>query len=97
MLANLDIDSDGTITDEDADETIRTLVVATNGITGTFPGDFNCDGAVNVLGDAFALVGSLGQTVTSYSDGDVNFDGIVNVLGDAFILVGNLGETNTAP
>ena len=97
MLANLDIDSDGTITDEDADETIRTLVVTSNGITGTLPGDLNCDGAVNVLGDAFALVGSLGQTVTSYSDGDVNFDGIVNVLGDAFILVGNLGETNTAP
>ena len=94
MLAALDFDGDGTLTLADANSTITDLVVTSNGITGTLPGDLNCDGAVNVLGDAFALVGSLGQTVTSYSDGDVNFDGIVNVLGDAFILVGNLGMSN---
>ena len=93
-LANLDFDSDGTISEEDADQVLQTLVVATNGITGTFLGDFNCDGTVDVLSDAFALVGSLGQSVTSYSDGDANFDGTVDILGDAFALVANLGETN---
>ena len=61
---------------------------------GTFPGDLNCDGTVNVLGDAFVLVGSLGMSGTLYSEGDINFDGTVNVLGDAFVLVGNLGMTN---
>ena len=96
-IANLDLDSDGMITDEDADMVIRTLVMATNGITGTFPGDFNCDGSVDVLEDAFVLIGSLGDTVTSYSDGDANFDGSVTVLEDAFVLVANLGETNEEP
>ena len=93
-LANLDFDLDDTITEEDAEMVIGSLVVTSNGFTGTFPGDLNCDGTVNVLGDAFALVGSLGSMVMSYADGDVNFDGNVNVLGDAFILVGNLGMSN---
>jgi hypothetical protein len=57
-------------------------------------GDLDLDGTVNVLGDAFTLVGSLGSTVVSYSQGDINLDGAVNVLGDAFVLVGNLGRTN---
>ena len=95
MLAALDIDLDETITLEDANSTIMNLVVASNGITGTFPGDLNCDGIVNVLGDAFALIGNLGSMVTSYADGDINFDGNVDVLGDAFILIGNLGSTNS--
>ena len=76
---------------------IAQSVTTSNGVTGTFPGDVNCDGSVNVLGDAFALVGNLGGSATMYSQGDVNFDGIVNVLGDAFILVGNLGMNNAAP
>ena len=96
-LANLDIDGNGMITQDDANSTIAELIVTSNGVTGTFPGDVNCDGTVNVLGDAFALVGNLGNSVTMYSQGDVNFDGIVNVLGDAFILVGNLGMNNAAP
>ena len=95
MLAALDIDLDETITLEDANSTIMNLVVASNGITGTFPGDLNCDGIVDVLGDAFALIGNLGSMVTSYADGDINFDGNVDVLGDAFILIGNLGSTNS--
>ena len=94
MLAALDIDLDETITLEDANSTIMNLVVASNGITGTFPGDLNCDGIVDVLGDAFALIGNLGSMVTSYADGDINFDGNVDVLGDAFTLIGNLGNTN---
>ena len=95
-LANLDIDGDEMLTLEDANEAITTLVVTSNGITGTFPGDFNCNGTVDVLNDAFVLVGNLGGLVTMYSEGDANFDGFVDILGDAFILVENLGESNTA-
>ena len=93
-LANLDFDLDDTITEEDAEMVIQALVATSNGFTGTFLGDLNCDGTVNVLGDAFALVGSLGSMVMSYADGDINFDGNVDVLGDAFTLIGNLGNTN---
>ena len=93
-LAALDIDSDGTLTQADVDTHVTTLIETTNGETGTFLGDLNCDGQVSVLGDAFALIGSLGQSVSSYSDGDLNFDGEVSVLGDAFILIGNLGSSN---
>ena len=93
-VANLDFDSNGMITLGDAISTITDLVVASNGITGTLVGDFNCDGSVDVLNDAFALVGNLGGTATSYSQGDTNFDGAIDVLNDAFTLVGNLGSTN---
>ena len=93
-LAPLDIDNDGTITATDANTHITTLVQTSNGQVGTFPGDLNCDGSVNVLGDAFALVGNLNNSVTRYSQGDINFDGTVNVLGDAFTLIGNLNNTN---
>ena len=78
----------------DATTHITTLVQTSNGNTGTFPGDLNCDGEVDVLGDAFALIGNLGNAVTSYSQGDISFDGTVDVLGDAFTLIGNLGSTN---
>ena len=93
-LANLDIDLDDTITADDAEECITTLVITSNGVTGTFPGDLDCNGSVDVLNDAFALVTNLGDTVTSYAEGDVDFSGNVDVLNDAFVLVGNLGETN---
>ena len=62
------------------------------------PGDANLDGVVNVLGDAFILVGNLGTTSGAvFADGDFNGDGVVNVLGDAFILVGNLGQSVVPP
>ena len=93
-LVALDIDGNGTVDASDAATHIMTLIETSSGFTGTFPGDLNCDGMVNVLGDAFVLVGSLGTSVTIYSEGDINFDGEVDVLGDAFILVGNLGKTN---
>ena len=96
-LANLDIDLDETLSLADANSTIADLVVTSNGITGTFPGDFNCDGTVDVLNDAFALVNNLGGTVTSYAQGDATFDGDVDVLADAFTLINNLGSTNEAP
>ena len=96
-LEDQDLVADGMIDLLDVEFLVGELIVTTNGETGTFLGDFNCDGMVDVLGDAFILVGSLGSTVMSYSDGDANLDGTVNVLGDDFILVGNLGMNNTPP
>lgn len=94
-LAALDIDGNGTIDETDADTHITSLVETSNGVVGTFAGDVNCDGTVNVLGDAFVLIGSLSTSVDSYEQGDINFDGFVDVLGDAFVLVANLGLSNT--
>jgi hypothetical protein len=93
-LAQANFDGDGQITAEDLRIHVETYVQTSNGQSGTFLGDLDLDGTVNVLGDAFTLVGSLGSTVVSYSQGDINLDGAVNVLGDAFVLVGNLGRTN---
>ena len=93
-LANLDFDGDGMITMGDAISTTMELVETSNGVTGTFIGDLDCNGTVDVLGDAFILVGGLNGPATMYSEGDLDFSGNVNVLGDAFILVGNLGSTN---
>ena len=62
------------------------------------PGDANLDGTVDVLDDAFALVGNLGTTGgATWAQGDFNNDGNVDVLNDAFILVGNLGESVVRP
>lgn len=93
-LEALDLQADGTIDSLDVAVLVETLVQTTNGQTGTFLGDLNCDGQVNVLGDAFVLVANLGNAVTSYSDGDISLDGTVDVLGDAFALVANLGSSN---
>ena len=64
-LAALDIDRDGTLSEDDANTHITTLVVTSNGVMGTFPGDLNCDGSVSVLGDAFILVANLNDDVAS--------------------------------
>ena len=93
-LADLDLTLNGTLEVADADLHIRFLVQTSNGEVGTFLGDLNCDGHVDVLGDALILVGNLGNSVTRYSDGDIDFDGSVTVLSDAFTLVRNLGRTN---
>ena len=93
-LAALDVDGNNEISMSDAITHIENLVTTSNGVVGTIQGDFNCDGTVDVLGDAFTLVGNLGSTVISYSQGDADFNGFVNVLDDAFILVGNLGVSN---
>jgi len=93
-LSVLDLNTDDMITLADAEMLINQLVVAGNGATGTIIGDINCDGTVNVLGDALVLVTSLGASGTVYTDGDLNFSGNVDVLGDALILVINLGKTN---
>ena len=93
-LALLDVNGNGTLDAFDANTHIATLVETSNGIVGTFPGDLNCDGTVDVLGDAFRLVANLGGFSTSYAQGDINFSGTVDVLGDAFALFANLGRTN---
>ena len=62
------------------------------------PGDANLDGRVNVLGDAFILIGNLGTTTNlAFADGNFNGDGQVDVLGDAFILINNLGTDVRPP
>jgi len=99
-LAVLDIDSSGFIEESDAQSVITDLVETQAGdgapiIVGTVQGDVNCDGTVNVLGDALILVTNLGMQDTGYTGGDINFDGTVNVLGDALILVTNLGMSNS--
>ena len=94
-LPDFDLMADGMIDFADVEFLVENLVVTSNGQVGTFLGDFNCDGEVDVLNDAFILVGSLGSSVMSYSDGDANLDGTVDVLDDAFVLVGNLGMSNT--
>jgi len=93
-LAQLDLNGDGSVTLADRQIHIESFVQTSNGQTGTFLGDVNLDGTVNVLGDALILIVNLGESVSSYGDGDLTFDGLVNVLGDALILVQNLGSTN---
>ena len=93
-LEALDLDNDGTVDADDFEFHLSSLVKTSNGRRGTFVGDANLDGSVDVLNDAFTLVGNLGQAATSFSQGDFNADGVVDVLGDAFLLVANLGMTN---
>jgi hypothetical protein len=93
-LAPLDLDNSATLTGSDANTLITTLIQTSNGLTGTFPGDLNCDGEVTVLGDGFVLLRNLQNPVTRYSQGDINFDGFVSVLEDGFTLIANLGMTN---
>ena len=93
-LAELDLNNNGTIDGQDLAAHYTQFVQTSNGRFGTFAGDANLDGTVDVLSDAFALVGNLGRNASSWSEGDFNCDRIVNVLGDAFALVANLGRSN---
>ena len=65
-----------------------------NGQTGALIGDANLDGVVDVLNDAFALVGNLGTSIGGYANGDFSADQAIDVLTDAFRLVNNLGQSN---
>ena len=94
-LVRLDLDSVGVVTVADHNLHVNALVTASNAVTGRLLGDVSLDGSVNVLDDAFELVGNLGLSVTSQAQGDLNADGVVNVLGDAFLLVGNLDESTS--
>ena len=94
-LVALDLDGDGNIGEDDFETHYTTLVETSNGNTGTRAGDINLDGEVDVLCDAFILVGNLGNSsANSWSQGDLNGDGTINILGDAFLLVDNLGFSN---
>ena len=89
----LDLDGDGTITLADHDLHVNTLVETSIGIQGTLIGDVNLDGQVNLLGDAFILLGNLDRPGTfGFADGDLNADGTVDLLNDAFRLLANLGN-----
>ncbi|MDA8563175.1 hypothetical protein N9L06_01860 [Mariniblastus sp.] len=94
-LVQLDLDDSGTIDLADHQFHVEQLVQTSNGLTGTFIGDANLDGTVDVLGDAFVLVGNLGDS-GGWADGDFNASGNIDVLGDAFQLVGNLGRSNSS-
>ena len=93
-LAQLDLDGDGFITLADHDLHVTTSAETANGQTGALIGDTNLDGSVDVLIDAFALIGGLGGSTGGYANGDLDADGQITVLGDAFRLIGNLGLTN---
>lgn len=88
----MDLNNDEVISLADHDLHVNTLVQV-NGQSGTFIGDINFDGIVDVLGDAFVLIGNLGSSGLGYADGDLNADGLADVLGDAFRLIGNLGQS----
>ena len=101
FFGDFDLDQDGVITLADHDMLINDFVTFSTGtepntvdFTGTLVGDINFDGCVDVLGDAFVLVASLGGPGPfGYQDGDLNADNLVTVLGDAFRLVANLGRS----
>ena len=93
--SQLDLDLDNDIDLNDMNLHIENFVQTSNGLTGTFPGDIDLDGQVDVLGDAFTLIANLGSAGPySYGVGDLNADGAVDVLGDAFVLIANLGRSN---
>ena len=96
ILAQLDLDSTGTIDDEDLRIHVETLVQTSNGQRGTLFGDANLDGRVDVVEDGFILVSNLRGT-GGWADGDFNADGNIDVVSDAFILVANLGNNNEPP
>ena len=93
-FAELDLIADGIIDHADVAFLVENLVETENGQVGTFLGDVNFDGAVDILGDAIILVAQLGNAVDGYDQGDIDLSGTVDVLGDAFILISNLGESN---
>ena len=94
-LVQLDLTSDGQVDLDDMRAHIENYVHTSNGEAGTFLGDLNLDGAVDVLDDAFSFVANLGTSVTSYADGDINLDGRVDIVADAFSLIANLGKSNS--
>lgn len=91
VSANGNLSLDGDLDGNPGGAFIESVYVA-------LPGDANLDGRVNVLGDGFALVGSLGTIGgATWGQGDFNGDGNVSVLGDAFRLIGRLGLSVVPP
>jgi T5SS/PEP-CTERM-associated repeat protein len=94
-LQPLDLNGDQMVDQLDLGLHVAQLVETSGGQAGTFIGDINLDGSVDVLGDAFVLVSNLGAA-GGWSNGDLNQDGQIDVLGDAFALVSNLGQSRPA-
>ena len=93
-LVQLDLDGDGIVTLDDHDFHIENLLQISDNRVGTIVGDINLDGTVDVLGDAFPLIGNLGSTSgVGYATGDLNADGAVDVLVDGFRLIANIGSS----
>ena len=92
----MDLDGSGFVDLPDLVMHYTNFVETSNGQVGTFAGDADLNGTVDVLGDAFILVGNLGadEGINSWSQGDFNASEVVDVLVDAFLLVGNLGNSN---
>ncbi len=89
-----DINDDGVISLDDHDLLVENWVSVSPDVNGTFVGDLNLDGSVDVLNDAFTLVRNLGRSgVYGFEDGDLDADGRVDVLGDGFRFVENLGKS----
>ena len=64
-----------------------------------YPGDFNLDGRVDVLNDAFILVGNLGSP-GGFTDGDLSGNGLVELFDLALLsnpVLGLLGTENVIP
>lgn len=89
-----DLNADGIVNIDDRDTWLATAAGANGFASPYLIGDINLDGTVDVLGDAFILVGNLLSSTSNWSDGDLNADGQVDVLGDAFALVANLNQSN---
>lgn len=94
-LTELDLNGNGMVDADDFEQHYSTLVETSSGVVGTFAGDANLDGRVDVLNDAFTAIGNLGFEATSWSQGDFNANGIIEVLTDIFPLISNLGNSNT--
>ncbi len=104
-LASLDLDSDGDIDGHDMTMHYSQLIETSNGTTGTYAGDLDLDGDVDVVdiggGDGATLIQNLGTTSgANWSNGDLDGDGDVDVIGiapffgDASIYISNLGNSN---
>jgi len=95
-LAELDLDGNEMVDQGDFEQHFSTLVETSSGVAGTFQGDANLDGQVDVLNDAYTLIMNLQQLGSGWSQGNFNADGIIDVFGDAIPLIANLGSSNTS-
>lgn len=89
-----DLTGDGVVDVADRDAWLASAAAANGFGIPYLVGDIDLNGTVDVLGDAFTLVGNLFESTSDWSAGDLSADGTVNVLGDAFLLVANLNRSN---
>ena len=88
------IDSAGSVLGLDGDADGSAGGAYVQSVYVALPGDANLDGQVDVLGDAFTLISSLGTSSGAvWAQGDFGGDGRVDVLNDAFLLISQLGQS----